>query len=520
MRMEVRALRWLVLTLLIASAAHGQSGAPTRSGEVEWKAVTPAPITQPISATTQPMTVQPVSAMPPAAAVPGQPVRLLPDERPALPINLAMAMQLASARPLDVQMAARQVQIAVAQFDRAKVLWAPSVLLGADYFYHNGGVQDVSNALFNDAHSSLLLGGGYTAIFGISDAIFSPLAARQDLSARQAQARAVGNDMALAVAEAYFGVQQARGELAGALAYVKQAEELVRRTSQLAEGLAPAMEASRARVELARRQQTVAALRERWQVASAELIRLLRLDASAVVEPMEPANLTIQLLEPNYSLDDLVAIGLTARPELSAHRAFVQATLQRLRQEKLRPLVPSVLLRGASTNPGGTLAYGAFGGGVNGAIGALQGRGDYDVQVLWELQNFGLGNKARIDERRAEREVALLQLFKMQDIIAAEIVMAHSQWKAASERLAYAEPALKDALDTLQKNMDGLAQTRRVGNVLILVARPQEVVAALQALAQANTDYFAAVADFNRAQFRLYRATGQPAQCLTNLPAK
>jgi hypothetical protein len=38
------------------------------------------------------------------------------------------------------------------------------------------------------------------------------------------------------------------------------------------------------------------------------------------------------------------------------------------------------------------------------------------------------------------------------------------------------------------------------------------VVAAVQALGQAYSDYYAAVADYNRGQFRLYRALGQPAQ--------
>jgi hypothetical protein len=45
---------------------------------------------------------------------------------------------------------------------------------------------------------------------------------------------------------------------------------------------------------------------------------------------------------------------------------------------------------------------------------------------------------------------------------------------------------------------------------LIPIVRPQEAVASLQALAQAYTDYFTAVTDFNRAQFRLYRALGNP----------
>jgi len=38
----------------------------------------------------------------------------------------------------------------------------------------------------------------------------------------------------------------------------------------------------------------------------------------------------------------------------------------------------------------------------------------------------------------------------------------------------------------------------------------------VQALAQAYLDYYGAVADANRAQFRLYRALGQPAQALVH----
>ncbi len=51
---------------------------------------------------------------------------------------------------------------------------------------------------------------------------------------------------------------------------------------------------------------------------------------------------------------------------------------------------------------------------------------------------------------------------------------------------------------------------------MVLLVRPQEAVAAVQALAQAYVDYYGAVADANRAQFRLYRALGQPAQCLVH----
>ncbi|MCE9531935.1 MAG: TolC family protein [Planctomycetes bacterium] len=510
--MNLRAFQLLGLSLLLATSARGQSPQLPRVVEVQWKSSVPksAPVILQVSnEVTVPKDLPVPFTIPPKADAPA-----------VLPINLATAFELANVRPLDVQIASQQVRIAAAQYDRAKFLWAPSIIVGADWFRHQGVVQNFQGAIVDQSRSSVMVGGGANAVFGLNDAIFAPLAARQDLTARRANFRAVNNDMALAVAEAYFLVQQARGELAGALVVVKEAEELVRRTKQLAEGLAPPMEATRSRVELARRLQTLATLRENWRSASAELVRLLRLDPAAVVEPIEPADMTIRLIEPAIALDDLIAIGLTSRPELAANQAIVQASLQRLRQEKLRPLVPSLLLRSVGTNPSGSLAYGAFGGGPGTNIGSMQSRFDYDAQVVWELQNFGLGNKARIDERKAEREIALYELLKVQDRIAAEIVQAQAQVISSRDRVTASEPALRDALESLQKNMEGLAQTRRVGNTLILVVRPQEVVAALQALAQANSDYHQAVADFNRAQFRLYRATGHPAQCLMKLMNK
>src|SRR5262249_18292714 len=132
-----------------------------------------------------------------------------------------------------------------------------------------------------------------------------------------------------------------------------------------------------------------------------------------------------------------------------------------------------------------------------------------------ELQGFGLVNRAKIQERRADRELAALQLFRLQDSIAAEVATAHAQARSAAARLADAEVGLKDAADSVDKNFQGLSQTRPAGDLIILRVRPQEVIASIQSLAQAYADFYGAVADNNRAQFRLYRALGHPAQMVT-----
>jgi outer membrane protein TolC len=292
---------------------------------------------------------------------------------------------------------------------------------------------------------------------------------------------------------------------------VRQAEELVRRTEKLAPGLVPELEAMRARTERARQRQAAVAARARWQTASAELARLLRMEPGPLLAPEEPPHLQAALVPPELPLDQLLATATANRPELAAQQALIVASERHVAQEKARPLIPSVLMRGASSNPAGIMGAGYFAGGPRSYIGDGTGRFDYDIQMLWELQGLGFGNHARVGERKAERDVARLEAVKLQDKIAAEVVQTHAQVEAAAERASEAQSELEQAQQSLEKNFEGLKQTRRLGGeIVLLVVRPAEVVAAIQALGQAYSDYFGAIADFNRNQFRLYHALGNP----------
>jgi outer membrane protein TolC len=194
----------------------------------------------------------------------------------------------------------------------------------------------------------------------------------------------------------------------------------------------------------------------------------------------------------------------------------VEAALLRLKAEKIRPLIPSVVLSGQG--PGGS-SVGVFGGG-NTAMSNYGARSDVDLQIVWTFENLGLTNIAKVRERKADQRIALLQLFKVQDQVAAEIVQAYAQARSADARLRTAEEGLKDALESLDKNFEGMKQTRLAGNLNILLIRPQEVNAAVIALANAYGDFYGAVADYNRAQFSLFRALGFPAQIVTGNEAR
>jgi outer membrane protein TolC len=160
------------------------------------------------------------------------------------------------------------------------------------------------------------------------------------------------------------------------------------------------------------------------------------------------------------------------------------------------------------------LAVGQFGGGTNGSDGTTGARGDFDVQLLWQLNNLGFGNAGAVRQRQAENRLAVLELFRVQDRVAAEVAQAYAQAVSAAGRVGLAEKGVKLSQRSADENLEGLSQPKVAGGVVTLIIRPQEAAASVQALAQAYYDYYGAVADYDRAQFHLYHALGHPAQAL------
>ncbi len=209
----------------------------------------------------------------PAVTEQGQPPSIRPalpaETDAALPINLATALYLSNARPLVIALAQTSVENAAARLQGANVLWLPNLNVGTDYYRHDGLDQSTDGTIIRDDKYALAAGGGATMYFGVTDAIFQPLAARRELAARQSDLQAARNKALMYVSLAYFDVQQARGTLAGARDAVAKAEALVKKTTGLAAGLVPEMEVNRARALWFDLAQQEATARANWRIASA-----------------------------------------------------------------------------------------------------------------------------------------------------------------------------------------------------------------------------------------------------------
>jgi outer membrane protein TolC len=135
-----------------------------------------------------------------------------------------------------------------------------------------------------------------------------------------------------------------------------------------------------------------------------------------------------------------------------------------------------------------------------------------EVGAVWTLNNLGVGNRTLVRQRIAQQNQASIDFADVQDQVAQEVVQAHAELEAATTQVEDAMTAVKEAGVTYKGTLTGIGETRGAGDLLQLVNRPQEAVAALQQLNRAYEIYFTAINSYNRAQFQLYRALGFPAR--------
>ena len=439
-----------------------------------------------------------------------------PGESAGFAIDLPTALRLADAGNLQVAFAREQVSQAMARVDSADVLWLPSLRGGVSYNRHEGAIQAVAGEQFNTSRGAFYAGvgaGGYSASspsvpglyanFHLVDALFQPLAARQFANSRNRAAAAATNDMLLQVTLAYFELLRAGEDVVISQATFADARQLAGVTAAYADtGEGLTSDANRARAELAVRQNDVARSREAQRVASARLAQLLRLDPTVALNPIEPVVVPMEVVAFDVPVKELIAQGLSQRPELAENRLLVAEAVQRLRREQYAVLIPSIVM-GAS--------YGGMGAGINGTLADLHDRLDVDALAYWEMRNLGFGEvAARRGAQSTVRQTQFRQM-AMMDQVAREVVEAQAQVQARKGQMATATLGIEAALASQQQNLARIEQAKGL---------PIEVLQSLQALAQARREYLRTVIDYNDAQFTLYRALGWPVKSPRELPAK
>jgi outer membrane protein TolC len=427
--------------------------------------------------------------------------------RAEVPIDLATALELAAGENPQVGFVRQRIQEAAAQLRTAEALWIPSLRAGFNYNKHEGRLQDVEGVVNNVSRGSIYTGLGANAVgagspavpglvmnFHLRDAIFQPQIAQRTLAARRQASRATTNDTLLETALAYIDLLEAAQTYAVVDETLRNAEDLAEMTESFARaGQGLQSDADRAQAELSVRRVESRRAAENARVASVRLARLLSQDPTRVLLPQEAALTPIELVPLEVDLHDLVATGLSNRPELAESRWLVAETVQRLERERYAPLVPSVLLG---------MSYGGNGGGTGDDINNFGDRFDFDAVTYWEVRNLGFGEESARSEARSRVEQARWRQVQVMDQVAADVAEAHAQVVERKEQIALAEAGVNAGRDSYRRNSERIHDGQGL---------PIETLQSIQALDQAQRQYVRSVADYNRAQFRLHRALGWPA---------
>ncbi|MGI9430490.1 MAG: TolC family protein, partial [Bythopirellula sp.] len=328
----------------------------------------------------------------------------------------------------------------------------------------------------------------------LADAYFKPLAACQEVAAQGAAERAASNDSLAEIAIGYHSLLEAHGLLANAVAASDMAENMVQLVENFErEGFSSKTEVNRARAAWGRWQRDVADAERQTTNASAELARILRLPPQVQLAPVEEYMMPIDFVDGSQDLNGMIAQAWCCRPEISRQVAFREAACFRVKEEKWRPWIPFVYA-GASG--------GGFGGGTSTSFPSSSDRSDVDLVAVWEWENLGAGNIAQQRLRRGELHERVLQLNVVREQIAAEVVAAAADVASYRRQMEIAQEAIAAAEQSYQLNEQRIRANEGI---------PIEMLQSIVALADARNAYTAAVANYNRAQYRLLRALGSPA---------
>lgn len=507
-----RAGPWL---LAILAALEIQGGA----NQLLAQAAPPGRLPAPAQLSPPRMLAQPEALPRPKDYVPPESPEIL--EPTFEPIDLASALRLAGVQNPRIQAALARIAEARAYRLLAISQLLPTINTGTSLDAHNGPIQQSNGTILKVNRDALYAGLGANAIAAgsvnipgllitgnLSDAIFTSLATRQIVRAREATAAAVRNRILLDVTSAYVDLLRAEGNRAIVLQTRKETYEVARITANFfAKGQGRQADADRAATNLDERNNQLLQADNAILTASARLAQLLNLDPSVRLFATDGWVVPEPLVPDDKPLAFLIGVALARRPELAAQRAEIQAALYRLRQAQLLPFAPNIIAGYSSGTFGGgsnIIAQGTFVGPnfvQQHRFDQFGGRQDIDVILYWSLRNLGVGNIALNRVARANLGIENFRLLELINRIRTEVATAYARVHSFYPQIAVGERAVRTS------SQGFLEDFKRTFNNLGL---PIETLDNLRLLYDSRNAYLDSILEYNRAQFELYVSLGQP----------
>jgi outer membrane protein TolC len=437
---------------------------------------------------------------------PSPPTLLDPAVRP---IDLNTALRLAGVQNPQLMIARQRVVEAVALRQLAAVQILPSINVGTNYDSHTGPLQQSNGNILSVNRTALYVGAGSGAVAAgavsvpgvvlegnVAVAVYGYLASRQVVAQWEFASQAVRNQAFLQTTLAYSELLRAEGRRAVAAQVREEARRVAELTAEYANaGQGRQADAHRALTELESRENELQAVEGAILTSSARLCNVLNLDPSVRLHPTDSYVVPHPIVPDPTPVCELIALALLQRPELKERRAAIREAFLSLEGARVLPFSPTILVG---------LSSGGFGGGSNlvrPVFGGFGGRSDFDVAAYWTLQNLGVGNASLINLAKARLGVTRYQEIAVLDQVRAEVAETYAKTHARYAQIGTAERAVLSGTQGFREDLIRIENT---------VAPAIETVDSLRLLARARYAYLDAIIDYDRAQFELFVALGQP----------
>lgn len=405
------------------------------------------------------------------------------------PITLKEALEISDRNSPTIAAARIEVERAKAQLDEQVAARNPTVAAQADYNYSNDASTQAGNILFPPGLQRSPISQTFSSNVGISYNIFnsgrvdaSIRAAENSLRSSEARFNSIAQTTRLNVATAYYGAQNADGQVRIREEQVKNNERSLQDTEALERaGVGTKFDVLQSQVELANARQNLSSAKASQATTRRELARQLSYPPNLDLFPADE-------IKPGDdwkpSLEETILLALKNRSELD---------VQKLQREVARDNAKAAL---AALGPRVTLSASLDQFDNLNQVGGIGLGYTLAARVNWSLFDGGVAN-AQANQAEADRALSEVRFTEAGNQARFDVESAYNNLKSRREQIESTTLAVKQANEALR--LSRLRLSAGVGTQL-------EVIRSQDALTQADVNRLDAIIGFNLSLVQLQRA--------------
>jgi outer membrane protein TolC len=404
-----------------------------------------------------------------------------------IPINLPAILKLAGANNLTIKQYELQYELSLAQIDKAKEWFLPTISIGPTMHYLNGAAMQTTGAVLKDVtQKELWFGGGIEGELDFNTGIFNVMAKKQQSAAVKFEGQAQRNNVILEAITDYYDLMVAQFNYNQLLNLLNQSDTLTQQIKvQVDAGIRYQSEYLLAQsnynhiyIELT---DALVQLRKK----SDAILNILNIDTNALLVSSDTGMVPMDIVR-GAADTGVISQYVQNRPEYKS----MKAELNSIQAEKKTTTVGLLLPKLEVGTPDALL--GTFGE-------PYYNQYTLDAALLWDIPIGRIIYKGELKTFNAEINIKQNAMQQFGNEVHQEVADARAQIALSKEQINSSGQSLAQSNKALTQSIE----RERLGTVL-----PFEVFQSEQFYVQAEDDYLKAVSDYNKAEYALYVAMG------------